>query len=191
MSERSLEQLLRAMRRGDEPAARLFHARLAGVLTAHARAILRDGALAEDAAQRAFLRALRARRAEVRRIRDAQAWMAAVVRREALMLLRAERRRIARERAHAPHPASPGADGLDALHDAIDRLPARLREAVTLRHACGLTYDQMGLALGISPNTAASRHRLAMTRLRDALDPETITHTAPRTAPEARRVGTA
>lgn len=171
MSERSLEHLLQAMRRGDEPAARLLHARLAGVLTAHARAILRDGALAEDAAQRAFLRALRARRAEVRRIRDARAWMAAVVRREALMLLRAERRRTARQRAGAPRTPPPRTDGADALHAAIDRLPARLREAVTLRHACGLTYEQMGLALGISPNTAASRHRLAMTRLRDALTP--------------------
>jgi len=49
---------------------------------------------------------------------------------------------------------------------AVARLAPEQREVVYLRHFCGLSFSEIGKALGISLFTAASRHRLALTRLR-------------------------
>ena len=80
MSPRTDSQLLLAMSRGDEAAARELHARIGPRLSAYARAFVRDDALADDAVQRAWVRALTRPRAELEHIRDATAWMVRVTR---------------------------------------------------------------------------------------------------------------
>ncbi len=167
------QQLLLATRRGDEPAARsLWHA-YAPRLIAYARSIVRRTGTpqdAEDIVQTVFCRMLRADLDDLALVDDVGAWLAQVTRRTSLNWLRTNRRERAR-RGRA-HPASSGdaAAPSDAeLADAIERLPARLREVVVLKHAGGLTFDQIELATGVSRNTAAARYRAAVERLRSML----------------------
>lgn len=172
--------LLRAMRRGDQAAARALHLRLSPGLHVYVRGLLHDAALADDAVQSAFCRVMELPTRRVDEVECASAWMAMLVRREALSLMRAHRRRVARERRRAideascatPTRAASGSSaGLDdePVRRAIGALPHRMAEVVLLKHVAGLTFDQIAIALSISRNTAASRYRLALARLRDRL----------------------
>ncbi|MCH8271418.1 MAG: hypothetical protein IH985_09460, partial [Planctomycetes bacterium] len=54
------------------------------------------------------------------------------------------------------------------------------REVVLLRHAAGLTFDQIALALDLNRHTAASRYRAAIARLRRELaDDNPAAHVRP------------
>jgi RNA polymerase sigma-70 factor (ECF subfamily) len=171
--------LLQACRRGDERAARLLHAQTAPALYACAQAILRDAALAEDAVQQAFCRVMSIPLREIDRVVDPVPWLTMLARREALMTLRAARRRIGREqRSSKPRPDQSGASeppagdesvDADVVHLAIQSLPRRLGEVITLKHVCGLTFDQIAVALSANRNTVASRYRIALERLRTSL----------------------
>jgi len=55
------------------------------------------------------------------------------------------------------------------LERALAALPREQREVVALKIDGGLTFAQVAEVLGISPNTAASRYRYALGRLRDRL----------------------
>jgi len=167
-----LRRLLKAYRAGDDAGARRFYAILAPGLTLFARTILRDDALADDCVQSAFLRALRAPFWRVRGVEDPRAWMASLVRSEALTLRRTRRRAEVRERAARNGQAFKSvlepADS--ALSDAVERLPDDLREIVILKHLCGLTFDQAATVLDQNRNTLAARHRRAIERLRATLE---------------------
>lgn len=167
-----LRRLLKRFRAGDDAGARRFYSRLAPGLRLYARSLLRDEALADDAVQGAFLRALRAPRRRVRAVNDPRAWMASIVRSEALTLLRTRRRaagrdgRAALERDAFDDERSP----VDpALARAVADLPDDMREVVMLKHLCGLTFDQIALVLDENRNTLAARHRRAVARLRETL----------------------
>jgi RNA polymerase sigma-70 factor (ECF subfamily) len=78
------------------------------------------------------------------------------------------------EGAHA-HEAIPadfdGAWRRDKLGGALAALPPEQRAVVALKVWEGLTFAEIGEALEISPDTAASRYRYALDKLRDALRP--------------------
>ncbi len=57
----------------------------------------------------------------------------------------------------------------EAIRSALARLSPKLREAVVLRHFEGLTYQEIGLILGIPRKTAESRVRLAHKALRELM----------------------
>jgi len=157
-------QLLIATHRGHEASARLLWARHAPRMTAHARAILRDAAAADDAVQSVTCRLLELSGWRVREVRDVPAFLALAVRREALNQLRAARRAGARESRRAV-PAETSADG-PGVRAAVESLPRRMREVVVLKHVAGLTFDQMALALCTNRSTVASRYRAALESLR-------------------------
>jgi RNA polymerase sigma-70 factor (ECF subfamily) len=52
------------------------------------------------------------------------------------------------------------------LEQALDELPREQREVVVLRVWGQLTIDETARLLGVPPNTAASRYRYALARLR-------------------------
>lgn len=56
------------------------------------------------------------------------------------------------------------------LGEAIEALPPRCREILVLRRFHGLSYDEIGRRLGISPNTVNAQLAIAMLRCRDFLD---------------------
>lgn len=182
MDHETDQVLLRACRRGDEAAARALYARLAPTLIAFARTILRDEARAEDALQSAFCRIFRAGTWEVDRVENVRAWMAQIVRRVALTMLRTEKRLAQRNRRHeeereraaslerrSPAASASFTSELGELRRLIDELPRLLAEVVILKHVAALTFDQIAVALDMNRNTAASRYRDAMQQLRAAL----------------------
>jgi RNA polymerase sigma-70 factor (ECF subfamily) len=59
----------------------------------------------------------------------------------------------------------------DRLAGALAALPPEQRAVLLLKVWEGLTFADIGEALDISPDTAASRYRYALNKLRDALRP--------------------
>jgi RNA polymerase sigma-70 factor (ECF subfamily) len=57
------------------------------------------------------------------------------------------------------------------LSAALGKLPPEQRAVVHLKLWEGLTFEQVAAALDIPPNTAASRYRYALDKLRDLLRP--------------------
>lgn len=173
----TLTALLRRTRRGDEAAARELLARLGPSLRLYARSILRDAQLAEDAAQAALVSLFDTPVREVDSVRDAQAWLLTLTRRRAVSMLRTRARGARRDASH--RSASLTLVGADADHDlaalrgAIVSLPRKMREAIALTHACGLSIDRAAEAMGASRNSVAWWRREAHARLRAALDPDT------------------
>lgn len=170
----ALERALRACRRGDEHAARLLYASVTPGLRAHARSILRDDNLAEDAVQSAMHRMMSISPLRIARVRDARAWLSTLVRREALMLLRSNRRRCRRElQRSADTPSTVATLGSSISHEqltrAMDALPRKVREVLVLKHVVGLTFDQIAVSTGLNRNTAAGMHRRGIIRLQEQL----------------------
>jgi RNA polymerase sigma-70 factor (ECF subfamily) len=64
------------------------------------------------------------------------------------------------------------ADALDAraASELVGRLPAKQREVLLLRHFADCTFREIGRITGIPTFTAASRHRLAIAKLRRLLE---------------------
>lgn len=58
-----------------------------------------------------------------------------------------------------------------AVEAAMNRLPEEQREVLVMKLWSDMTFDSIGRALGISPNTAASRYRYALDSLRGILAP--------------------
>ncbi|MFO0898855.1 MAG: sigma-70 family RNA polymerase sigma factor [Pirellulales bacterium] len=133
---------------------------------------------AEDAVQEAFVRFWRSRD----RAHDPLAYLYACVKRAALERLRGEARRKRREAAAAalesqePWFADPleGQERRAAIEAALAQLPAEQREVLVLKLWGELTFAQIAEALGVPANTAASRYRYALARLRAQLAEETI-----------------
>lgn len=58
---------------------------------------------------------------------------------------------------------------IEDLVSRIDALPALQREAFLLREEAGLSLEEIALATGVTPETAKSRLRYAVAKLRDGL----------------------
>jgi RNA polymerase sigma-70 factor (ECF subfamily) len=92
------------------------------------------------------------------------------------------RRRGTREKSHEKMAAenaslfAPAADPdeqvfRESLAAALGEIPADQRAVVHLKLWEGLTFDQIGELLGIPQNTAASRYRYGLDKLRERLRP--------------------
>ncbi len=58
-----------------------------------------------------------------------------------------------------------------AVHRAVEQLPERLKQVVLMSEFSGMTYEQIGRALGIPAGTVGSRRHQALARLRKTLGP--------------------
>ncbi len=139
-----------------------------------ARALLFDAALAEDAVQETWVAALRG---GPRWGSDPRPWLAAVTRNLSLRLRRGEGRRAQRERAAAR------AESLPSTAEIVEREAARrevveavlaleepCRSAVLLRYLEELPLRQVARRLGVPVETARTRIKRGLARLRRALD---------------------
>jgi RNA polymerase sigma-70 factor, ECF subfamily len=141
---------------------------LAPGLVLFARQFVRQLPDAEDIVQDAFVRFWRKEHSIENR-----GLLYATVRSVALDLLRRDARRARRE-ANASlemeQSTAPQFDFDDGsqqeLADAVDRLPVEQREVLVMKIWNELTFAEIGQALGISQNTAASRYRYALAALK-------------------------
>ncbi len=132
---------------------------------------------AEDVVQDAFVRFWRSRH----RAADPTAYLYTCVRHCALNWQRGRERRSRRERvaarpeAEASLTGPPEQDERRATIEAVLRdLPETQREVLVMKIWGGLSFPQIAEALRISANTAASRYRYALARLRGRLAEESI-----------------
>ncbi|XAM00453.1 sigma-70 family RNA polymerase sigma factor [Phycisphaeraceae bacterium D3-23] len=133
---------------------------------------------AEDAVHDAFTTFWPKRTA----VDDPAAYLYRCTRNAAIDQLRSKKRRKQREQRAAtdkaallpaiPTPAFEDHEDRLALEQALETLPKAQREAVVMKVWGGLTFEQIGSASDVSPNTAASRYRYGLAALRKAMETE-------------------
>jgi RNA polymerase sigma-70 factor (ECF subfamily) len=151
-----------------------------------ARQFVASRADAEDVVQEAFLRFWRAREQSDVPVADPVAYLYACVKRSALDWQRGGRRRTRRETSVASGRAEMSRDvpllsgPLEreerrvAVEAALAQLPEPQREVLVMKVWAGLSFPQIARALDIPLDTAASRYRYALARLREQLAEELI-----------------
>ena len=181
--------LSQSLAAGDREAFAALYDRLGLRLFATARTMLASPAEAEDVVQDLFVELARMRH-RLAAVDDLDGYLFTMLRHAVSRRLRRRslaRRvldRLGRERlgggrlgsdgfaaAPAQLPAEPPDEALAA---AVAALPAAQREVVALKIDGGLTFAEIAAVLGTSANTAASRYRYALEKLRAHLDPRKV-----------------
>lgn len=126
----------------------------------------------QDAVHDVFLRILKNEK-RWRRMKNPVGYLFKTARNEALSRLR---KRAVRERARKaleqgmpiiqPVGSSASHEEAQEINVALGALPENQREVVMLKAYQGMTFQEIGHIVGISPNTAASRYRYALAKLR-------------------------
>jgi RNA polymerase sigma-70 factor (ECF subfamily) len=139
-------------------------------------ALWRTGSLedAEDVVQDVFVKVAE-QGARLMRVRHPRRWLLTVTHRRSIDLIRHRKKRRTENIEDAPFLEAPPDDphlALEArrLSRLIARLPEKQREVVLLRHYADCTFADIGRITGVPTFTAASRHRLALARLRRLLE---------------------
>jgi RNA polymerase sigma-70 factor (ECF subfamily) len=168
------EPLLGGLAAGDARAFGVLYDRFAGRLYQVAMSMLYRREDAEDAVQEVFVALVRSRR-RLGAVRDLQAYLFAALRRAAARCA-ARRARLPPISETAVHEtaAPSGQEGESSLREdlaaALRALPAEQRDVIALKIDGELTFAQIGQVMGTSGNTAASRYRYALEKLRELLD---------------------
>ncbi|AMV37615.1 RNA polymerase sigma factor [Planctomyces sp. SH-PL62] len=162
-------ELVEAACRGDLTSFGLLYERHYRMAVGIARGRLSDRHLAEDAAQEAFAIACRTL-ATLRDRRRFPQWLGTICRRTASRI--DANRPPYKPLPDEPAPAGDGDLPSLRLHvqDALERLEATSREIVTLHYFSGLSYDEIGRALGLSAQSVHGRLQRARRKLAQILD---------------------
>jgi len=159
---------------GNEAAFTALYERYHGPLLGYCRSILLDIEDAHDATQSALENALRAlpRREPGRPLRP---WLYRIAHNEAITILRRRRPHVDVDPATVLTVPGPEVDAeqrtrLSQLVDDLRMLPERQRGALVMRELSGLSYDEIGGALGVSNEAARRAVFDARTALHDAVD---------------------
>jgi RNA polymerase sigma-70 factor, ECF subfamily len=141
-------------------------------LLAFACAVLGHRAAAEDVVQQVFLKLLRGDAAVPD---DPRAYLYRAVRNASLNARRLTSREVALDPDCAWFLAPTGApEEALALQAALEQLPDEQREIIVMKLWGGLTLEEAATVLEISPNTAASRYRYGLEKLRLRLQPVNV-----------------
>ncbi len=167
--------LLAGLAAGDERAFAALYDRFAGPMYRSALAMLHRPEDAEDALQDVFVSIVRSRR-QMTGVNDLRAYLFTALRRAAG---RVGERRSRQPAASEAVDEVPDADRAkkdsphgERLERALRSLPAEQREVIALKIDGQLTFAQIGRTLGVSVNTAASRYRYALEKLRTTMQVE-------------------
>jgi RNA polymerase sigma-70 factor (ECF subfamily) len=132
---------------------------------------------AEDVVQEAFVRFWRSRES----VHEPAAYLFSCVKHCALDWQRGRQRRQQRELVAARHEVEPlftapieRDERRIAIEAALCHLPTSQAEVLVMKIWGGLSFPQIAAALDISVNTAGSRYRYALAKLRELLAAEVI-----------------
>ena len=166
-------QLLRRAAEGDARAIRTIYDRYSPRVYAVVRRIAGDDDLAQDYAQEAWIRAIRALptfRGDAR----FSTWLHRIAVNAALQALRKSETRKKREGAPpADVPVAPRhSDSLlqKRLERALDKLPEGMRRVLILHDVEGYTHEEIGDVLGVTAGTSKSQLFKARAKMRAQLD---------------------
>ena len=174
------EVVVRAQK-GDERAFEALVVAIHPRLFRLAHGVLRDPALAEDAAQQAFLDSWRL----LPRLRDPErftAWSYRSLLEAADEIAGQHPERLSPEPSIVPVPRGPDPFGTGADRDLVGRgflaLPFESRCIIVLRYLLDLKVEEVAQALGVSTGAAASRLERALVDVRAAagLGDSAVTH---------------
>jgi RNA polymerase sigma factor (sigma-70 family) len=180
---RSDEQLVALFRAGNEAAFSVIHDRYRQRLFAYARQML-DGSRqdAEDALQDVFLRAYSSLRTSDRPL-SLRAWLYRVAHNRCIDHLRRpvppaiDLFETSRKPLYDPIAEAERRDDLRRLVEDVRRLPDQQRSALLMREIDGLSYAELGAALGISLPAVKSllvRARISLVEAVEARDTDCI-----------------
>ena len=130
---------------------------------------------AEDVLQETFCRFARYA-VRWKLVRNPQAFVFRVARNEVNRFLRRKLSRPAADKlpdrtsSFSASLATPAEPSAILLVELADQLPDEQKEVIFMKVFDGLTFKEIGSACGISANTAASRYRYALDKLRAALE---------------------
>jgi RNA polymerase sigma-70 factor (ECF subfamily) len=164
------DDLLEGLAAGREEAFAALYDAYGVRLFAAACGMLGSREEAEDAVQDVFVGLVQAR-ARLRQVENLKAYLFASLRHAAMHQMG----RAKPSQSDTAEIAMPAADaGPDAeisrrLEVALRRLPREQREVIALHVDAGLTFAEVAAVLDVSANTAASRYRYAMEKLREAM----------------------
>lgn len=158
------------LRSGDIGVLEMIWEQYASDLFGLLMSMLRSRSDAEDALQDVFVKIARNRRA-VSRARNLKLYLLRMARNQALTVIK-QRQRDAEKLAAAEswlspaHPDPTLGQGTRDLENALGKLPEDQRTVLTLKVYQDMTFREIGRLLGISGNTAASRFRYGLQKLR-------------------------
>ncbi len=176
LSHLSDDALVALVARGDDGALATLYDRFGRVAYGLALRILRDGSLAEDAVQDAFVTVWRTADRFIASRSNASTWILTFVHRRSVDIVRREQRRTTEPLEAAPVAASTSADD-DALlrlerervQEALRALPDRERETLELAYFGGFTQSELADRLGQPLGTIKSRMFAGLARMRELL----------------------
>jgi RNA polymerase sigma-70 factor (ECF subfamily) len=161
------DELLHRISRGDVEALGELYDRYSGLAYQFALALVRSRDGAEEVVQDSFLGLLKSR-SQLASIRDIRSYLLRIVRNEV-----SHRRRRHETDASALEVVE-AREGLSTkevleVNEALARLPEEQLTVVVLKVWQGMTFAEVATALDIPANTAASRYRYALEKLRQWL----------------------
>lgn len=161
---------------GDQEAFAALYDRLACRLLRTAATLAGSTAEAEDVVHDLFVELARGR-GRLAEVADLEAYVFTMLRhtvsrrrRRAAVGRRALETRAAAVRDSGRLVAEPAPVGDDGLARAVAALPEPQREVLALRFDGGLTFAEIAVVVGASPNTIASRYRYALEKLRTVME---------------------
>jgi RNA polymerase sigma-70 factor (ECF subfamily) len=168
-------ELVQLASRGDGGAIRMLYDRHAPRVFAVVRRLAGDDTLAEDWAQEAWMRVIRAL-PSFRGDSQFSTWLHRVAVNSALHGRRSRERKTGRETVMDEEVAVRPAGGGDALlrlrlERAMKRLPEGMRRVLVLHDVEGYTHEEIGEMLGVNPGTCKSQLFKARARMRSLLAP--------------------
>ena len=156
MSIRAESQIVEAARNGDVDSFGRLYERYYAVMVWLAYSILLERNLAEDAAQETFALACE-ELAHLKRPEKFTGWLAGICRNVARQMAR-ERKRETLTFAAAAVVEQNNNDELDGMvKQAVCSLPEMYRQPLLLRYYNDMSYEQIGLVLGIARYTVKAR----------------------------------
>ena len=137
-------------------------------MVAIAHSIIGDRHLAEDAAQQAFVKAVR-KLPQLKNKSKFASWLAVICRNTTLDLARREKTLYATDDLSTIAAKSNENGTTKAVREALNKLSAPAREVIFLRFYDGMTYEQISAVLGISEQAINGRLRRAKKKMANYL----------------------